>query len=387
MLTLLTSSFFRGVLESLTYGVVLLNIDRKAYAVNQRACDLLEVDAKEVIGKGGEELFAALAPCRRFFAAEESGVDTEETTTAGSSPEISLAGFLEQAAQLNGGAPSSLPPLDTKLTRKNRETRYVTLSASQLIEGGKLFGILVSLSDVSRIFHLHEHETALLKEKQALEQERSQALLNFSQAVAHQIRNPLMSMAGFARILHRKAEPGSSQAESLDCILEGGDRLQAIVNAVAEHTSWTPGKPTECDLAEVLAPEARSLLAETEHAAAPVTWELDLRPCPARIDADMVLGVCRRVLANSITALGQSGGHIILRCFPEDSQMVVEVKDTGPGMGPDVLPFVFDPFFTTDARAVGMGLTTAKRMAEESSGSLSVTSSPGQGTTVTLRFP
>ena len=101
------------------------------------------------------------------------------------------------------------------------------------------------------------------------------------------------------------------------------------------------------------------------------------------------------LLINARDAL-PDGGHIAIRATvvparsrPADTEVLLEVTDDGTGMAPEVAARAFEPFFTTKPRseASGLGLATVQGIVEQAGGSVSITSAPGQGTTVLVRLP
>jgi signal transduction histidine kinase len=93
-------------------------------------------------------------------------------------------------------------------------------------------------------------------------------------------------------------------------------------------------------------------------------------------------------LQNAVHAVGVKG-VITISCGPRGEQMILAVKDTGPGIAPDVRARIFEPFFTTKAEGVGtgLGLSIVNRIVEEHGGAITVESEPGQGATFTVALP
>jgi len=107
---------------------------------------------------------------------------------------------------------------------------------------------------------------------------------------------------------------------------------------------------------------------------------------PVEADAELLKIVFQNLLVNGAHAM-QGQGRIDVTLQPRDGALRIDVRDTGPGIPPDVLEKLFTPFFTTKARCTGLGLSTAKRIMEAHGGTIAVQSSPGGGTTVALTLP
>src|SRR5205823_5992924 len=106
------------------------------------------------------------------------------------------------------------------------------------------------------------------------------------------------------------------------------------------------------------------------------------------VNADV--GQLRQLLLNLVRNAREamaSGGSLRLQTRTEQGQVVLEVKDTGPGIPPERLQRIFDPFFTTKERGTGLGLALAQEIAQEHGGQLGCTSVVGAGTTFILRLP
>ena len=103
-------------------------------------------------------------------------------------------------------------------------------------------------------------------------------------------------------------------------------------------------------------------------------------------DRDHLKQVLLNLVVNALQAMG-AGGTLTLGARAERERVTLVVADTGPGLAPDVLARVFDPYFTTKPGGLGLGLTIARRIAEAHGGALEVESRPGEGTRFLLSLP
>ncbi len=357
MLHLINSSYFRSLLDSFPEAVIIFNAGGLAYAANAAAEGLVQRPLDQWSGQHHTQLLRELddpGAFDSFMADAEAGQPGQRGMSA--------------TFQAPGG------PV------------HLSLTTSLLIENDKIFGVMLSLTDISHIVELHQREKRILEERNALQRERVQALRTLAQAVAHQIRNPVMAMAGMASLLQRGMKPGDDRTEYLEAIREGCKRLEAIVSAVGSYTAVRPGETRPVDMA-AMAAAALDRARQRAPGSDAVRCVTDLDGCRAIADANLVEAIMVELVANALEALGQGPGEVRILGRILDKDCLVEVADNGPGLSAQDAPFVFDPFFSTKALSVGMGLTSARRMADEMGGGLDLRPGPERGATAVLRLP
>lgn len=360
MLTFAHSTYFHDLLESFSAGVVICNIRGLVYAANEAACRLLGVSRRELADPARSAALIARADAPR-----------------------QLARFLAAAIK-HGQKPE---PLAIAYAHPDGQLRRYRLSGSLLLENEKIFGILIEITDVTEIYRLHERDRDRLLGVQAAQKERIEGLIRFSLAVAHQIRNPLMVIGGFTgRLLRGKGE-GDPEAEALSMILDGARRLEAVVRAVADYARREEPVMAPCDLAGLADQAFAEALAATGGAGRLETAGLDGPDGHVRADAAMLTAILAALCANALEATPQGGARVTLACARQGENVRLTVADNGPGPADDVLPYAFDPFFTTKAVGVGMGLTIARRRAEEMGGALTLERGPDGGGLARLTLP
>jgi PAS domain S-box-containing protein len=186
MLAFIRSTYFQGLLDSFQTGVILFNDAGRAYAVNEALPGLL--------GTSREHL--AHSTWDAFFLLLGLNEDLDE--------------YLEAAGPLD--RPRPLPAVDFGYEHPDGRSMRLSLSRSLLVDYGKLFGITVQVADMTGVFELHEREKRMLEENRLLQRHRAQGLQKLSMAVAHQIRNPLMTVGGFSDLLLRRLPRASAEA-------------------------------------------------------------------------------------------------------------------------------------------------------------------------------
>jgi signal transduction histidine kinase len=108
---------------------------------------------------------------------------------------------------------------------------------------------------------------------------------------------------------------------------------------------------------------------------------------PVRVDRDQLLQVLLNLIRNGEEAMADAGGTLRVAARLDAGDVVLEVSDTGPGISPEDLPRVLEPYFTTKAGGTGLGLAIAERIVRENGGRLEVRSAPGAGATFSVRIP
>ncbi len=223
-------------------------------------------------------------------------------------------------------------------------------------------------------------------EQKIIQSERMVALGRLSQGVAHEVRNPVMSIGGFARRLKEKLPPGDPARKYAEIILKEAARLEKMVRDIEEYT-----KLPEPELGEVSLNKLIEYALEEwgqKETPADVQVHLDLPREEAIFPGDerLLTLVLKNLFQNAAEAMAH-GGDLSIAAYPQGKQLIIKVADTGRGIPPEHLPQVFDPFFTSHTQGSGLGLTTVQRIVTEHSGVVSVKSTPGEGTEFQIQLP
>ena len=234
-----------------------------------------------------------------------------------------------------------------------------------------------------------EAATRELRENQLrmIRAERLSAIGEMAAKVAHEIRNPLVAIGGFARsLLASPAERDIATRESLGIIVSEVRRLESIVREVLDYSRPAPPKIGSVSL-RALAEEALALLGwELDRAGVARRVEEGEKTPPAAADRDQLFHAVVNLLRNAVAAMPQ-GGELVVRMRGEPHGVEMAISDTGVGMAPEVLAHVLEPFFTTTPSGSGLGLTIAAQIVRDHHGEIRIDSVEGEGTTVTMRLP
>lgn len=218
--------------------------------------------------------------------------------------------------------------------------------------------------------------------------ERLAALGQLSAGLAHEIRNPLGVIKGSAEILNQKLAASDAMAQELSgYIYTEVNRVSALVSRFLDFA-----RPSQLNLhVEDLPALLESCLktAAEQGATAHVRIERDYAPSLPRVMADRELceQVFTNLLMNAGDAMGEQGGELKIRVRPADSQVVVEIEDSGPGVPEQMREQIFNPFFTTKKTGVGLGLAIVSKIVDAHGGAVKLVSAPGHGACFRVTLP
>jgi signal transduction histidine kinase len=226
-----------------------------------------------------------------------------------------------------------------------------------------------------------------LNQERLVRSERLTAIGEMAARVAHEIRNPLVAIGGFARSLLQKASAQDpTTRDALEIIVDEVRRLETIVREVLDFSRPTPPRIGSVN-GRKLAEEAFELLRwELEQAGIAARVEEAERTPSVAADRDQLFQALVNLLRNAMHAM-QRGGTVIVRVRPFQRGVELAVIDTGTGMSPEVLAHAFEPFYTTKNDGSGLGLTIASQIVRDHHGEIRIESKEGAGTTVSLRLP
>lgn len=227
---------------------------------------------------------------------------------------------------------------------------------------------------------------------QLLEQERLTALGQAAADIAHEIRNPLVAIGGFARRLMNRSKSDPDSAQYSRIIVDETSRLERILKDVLLFTRERELQRERLNVNDLV--ENVISLSESILSARSITLERRLEAdLPAVIgDPDHIQQVLINMTANAEQAM-DDGGLLTISSFSESDDeatwVCISIADTGSGIEPSILGRIFDPFFSTKelGAGTGLGLSISNKIVKEHGGTISVESVVGEGSTFTVRLP
>ena len=223
----------------------------------------------------------------------------------------------------------------------------------------------------------------LALERRLSRAENLAAMGSLTATLAHEIKNPLAIIRGSARRLGKLEPEAERMAES---VVEEVDRLG---RTVSRYLQFARSQVHEAGQGDATAALVATLdLLEGEFRARRCSLEREGLNVPARVrmEPESLKQVSLNLVLNALEALPE-GGFVRVVLVVNEHDAEIRVQDNGPGIAPDVLRRVGEPFFTTKPQGTGLGLFLSRRSVEGAGGKLRVASRAGEGTTVILRPP
>jgi len=280
-------------------------------------------------------------------------------------------------------------PADISLFEKNYKCISQTAGAvlDMLCAGSEGYGLAESfVSALSR-------KTAGPQQKNFSEQRSSagsiNALAEMAAGAAHELNNPLAVISGQAQLL-AAGESDSDRKTPLQTIERNCRQISEIINALLSFAEPQQPRPDKTNIKQIIDEAAE--LAALKANIGELDLEMNIAADTAElyVDSAQTATAIANVFSNCVESYGNRGGPIKVSVSREAKESVmVEIKDFGCGMDADTLAKAVVPFFSAGpaGRRRGLGLSYAVRLIELNSGSLNITSQPGEGTTVTILLP
>ena len=266
-----------------------------------------------------------------------------------------------------------------------------SLSLTALRKGGDEFPIELGLS-----YHELERDitfTAIIRdlslqkrmEKNLLQSERLAAVGQTVAHVAHEIKNPLMIIGGFADQI-RKSLTDNKAIQKLDLIFEEVGRLDKLVSNLGDFTKEYRLMKRSTDVNSVIR-DVLKIMTEI-YPSEKYSFEADL---PAHIkevicDPDKMKQVFINVIVNGVEAM-EEGGAVTISTMEQSDGLEIRISDEGRGISDEDLLSIFEPFYTTRERGSGLGLSISYKIVEAHNGEISAVSVPGEGTSFVIKLP
>ncbi|MFI5296203.1 MAG: PAS domain S-box protein [Thermodesulfovibrionales bacterium] len=331
-----------NIFESMSDMVYFNSKDYEIKSVNRAVCNRLGLSPGEIIGK----------KCYEVFHGMKEPYDKcphHKTVTA-------KKAYIEELYDPHMGG------------------TFLTSSSPIFDLTGDFIGSVHVVRDISELKSLREK--LVMAEKMA-------ALGEVAAKVAHEIRNPLVSVGGFAKRLEKKLD--GNLREYAGIIVKEVERLEEILKEILGFVKEVRLSRETVNVNSLLDDVLKLMESGLEDRGITVTKDFRLQ-AEVFVDSNRVKEAFVNILSNAVQSISGSGSVSVIT-YAKGHDAVVEVRDTGKGIRDSERPFIFNPFFTTKAAGTGLGLAITHRIIQEHNGTIEVESEVGKGSVFRVFIP
>ncbi|HAY21245.1 MAG TPA: hypothetical protein DCY27_03580 [Desulfobacterales bacterium] len=224
------------------------------------------------------------------------------------------------------------------------------------------------------------------EQERRAQDERLSALDQMVEGVAHEIRNPVTAIGGFARRLYERLPNGTQEKQYAEVIVNESKRLEQMVRQIVEATVISIPSLRKRDINEVIVEALAACQEKLNESQVTAKLELAEDLPPLIMDAGNMRRVIAHLISNAVNAM-PSGGALTIISARRNHYGQIQVSDTGVGIPSKILPHIFDPFFTTKSSGPGLGLAMVHKIIKQHGGQISVETEPNKGTTFSILLP
>jgi two-component system sensor histidine kinase HydH len=269
---------------------------------------------------------------------------------------------------------------EISLFTETKKELALHLSSVPIIDAQKTY--------MGRVLLMHDL-TALKKlEKELQRSDRLAALGKMAAGVAHEVRNPLSSIKGFATVLGAKFSQESEEKKVAKLLVNEVERLNRSITELLNYAKPLPLALTPIDMNSLLQDSLRLIESDAGACNINIKSSVDGNLPPLDIDPDKINQVFLNLYLNAIQAM-EEGGELTVSAHKAATANMIDIviKDTGCGIKDENLGKIIDPYFTTKKNGTGLGLAIVYKIIEEHGGTIDFESQIDVGTTVTVSLP
>lgn len=342
-----TKSYTENVVEHMPNGLISVDGEGKIVSINRSASELLELKGRRIRGVPFDQVVIG----RDIF-------DLDEV--------LELGGEVIEREVLCRTVGGKVVP--------------VNISATPLRDAdGKNMGAVTILRDMREIRELQE---------KVRRSERLASLGRLASGIAHEIRNPLSSIKGFAQYFQGKLKPASQDKGYADIMIREVERLDRVITGLLDFARPQEPRPEPVIIGEILDHSLTLLQSDLQRKDIEVERNYDDGDINLKVDRDQITQAFLNIFKNSLESM-EMGGKLRVSLGPNRDKTMVEIRvsDTGCGISGESLSRIFDPFFSTKKKGTGLGLAITLKIIESHGGEIGVDSSEGKGTTFSVLLP
>lgn len=336
--------------ENIPSAILTADVSGKVTSINNTACKILGCDKEAVLGKSiyDESIPAHVEPIVNIM---KQGLEEE-------------AVYIKHILKVKSSEGKELPVMVNTSIQKD--------------SAGKVLGVIGAFRSVEEIKNFEE---SMIRARNLA------SIGELSAGMAHEIRNPLTSIKGYAQFIKLEMGEDSPLSEDINIIISEVDRLNGILDRFLAFARPKQPKLENCNLNDIVNDIVKLLGMNNIPENIRIRTELSSLPDSA-FDPEQIEQAFLNIAINAVQAM-KNGGELTFstRYVPAEKVIVVDISDTGQGIPSESLEEIFEPFFTTKPKGTGLGLAITSTIIESHKGFIEVKTIPGQGTTFTIKLP
>lgn len=338
----LTTNTLKSILTNISQGIIFIDLNGKITTFNPAAEKILGISYKSVLTK----------PFSSTFDDHLLGFSIKKAFTEKIAPEISYA----------------------TVTHKDNSKKELEAWATFTEKG-----LIVVIRDITQLRYF---------EQAANRNDRMKELGEMAASVAHEIRNPLGGIKGFAALLARDLKEDQEKSKLANYIVEGTEVLNRLVTNVLNYSRPIDLTLTSVDLGEVVNSIVEMVKVDDNfNKNITVTNHTPTGPLPPTCcDKILIQSSILNLVVNAIHSMPE-GGEVSIQLSTNSGSSRIKVSDSGCGIPEENLEKIFSPFFTTKPDGNGFGLTEVYKIVQAHVGEIEVNSKVNEGTTFTISLP
>ena len=246
-------------------------------------------------------------------------------------------------------------------------------------EAGTVLGLVTLFKDLT--------EVRLLKQE-VVRSQRLATVGRLAAGIAHEIRNPLSSIKGFATYFKERYQEKPEDQQVSNIMIQEVDRLNKVVGQLLDFAKPVIIAKVSVSLKPFIEDSLKLVTRQAEEKGITIQTDFHSQVDFGFLDPDRINQVLLNLYLNAIESMNEGGClSVTLSVLEDGEQIEIRVSDTGNGIRADDLAHIFDPYFTTKNSGTGLGLAIVHNILENHGGEIKVESRSGQGTTIRLLLP
>ena len=350
--------FSENIVESINVGILAADLDDRVESWNSQIEQLTGISRAEAVGMKLAELFPSDLVEQFDRVRGETGIHN-------------VYKFLLKSHAVNGNGHSSAV--------KRRETILNLAIAPLVSKDQQQIGRLVIFDDVTDRAEL---------EQRLVQADKLSSIGLLAAGVAHEVNTPLAVISTYAQMLAKQVGDDSQKSLILDKIAKQTFRASEIVNSLLNFSRTSTTSFGDVNLNRVIQETLSLLEHQLQKSGIQVKVDFEAELAPIHANAGKLQQVFLNLFLNARDAMAK-GGTLEVRTWTDESSAKIEVADTGPGISPEHLHRIYDPFFTTKAarKGTGLGLSVTYGIIQEHGGSIEVSNRRSGGARFRLDLP